>query len=342
MSLEKRRLGTTGMTITTGGVGTFAMGGAGFINSWGPQDDQRSIATICHAVEGGVNWIDTAPHYGFGHAEEIVGRALREIPTVDRPYVFTKGGIVFDTNKPFAAPEFNLQPKFIRREVEDSLRRLQVEQIDLYMFHWPDRTGTRIEESWAEMVRLIDDGKVGAAGVSNFNVELLDRCEAIRHVDLLEPPFSLIRREAGGDVIPWCAKNGTGVIVYQPLQAGILTDGMSHDVVAEFPENDERRPGGLLGDEFREPAFSRSLALRDALRPIASRHGTTVIQVALAWTVAWPGVTAAIIGARGPEEVDGYLGGLVRLTPEDLGEISEAIVSTQAGGGPAMPNPASR
>ncbi|MGP8160263.1 MAG: aldo/keto reductase [Candidatus Dormibacteria bacterium] len=334
MSLEKRRLGTTDMSLTTVGIGTFAMGGGNYRYSWGPQDDQRSIDTIRYAVEHGVNWLDSAPIYGLGHAEEVVGRALRDIPAADRPYVFTKAGMVFDPSKPFEDPEFNLRPESLRRELEDSLRRLKVECIDIYMLHWPDRIGTRLEDSWAQMVRFIDEGKVRAVGVSNFTVELLESCEAIRHVDMLQPPLSLIRREAGADVIPWCDAHGTGVVVYQPLQAGILTDTMSAELLASFTGEDLRRPQ----PEFQEPNFSRELALRDALRPIAGRYRSTVVAVAVGWTLAWPGVTGAIVGARSPQEVDGYAElGSLHLTPQDLAEIAEAIVSTQAGGGPAAP-----
>ena len=202
------------------------------------------------------------------------------------------------------------------------------------MLHWPDRIGTRLEDSWAQMVRFIDEGKVRAVGVSNFTVELLESCEAIRHVDMLQPPLSLIRREAGADVIPWCDAHGTGVVVYQPLQAGILTDTMSAELLASFTGEDLRRPQ----PEFQEPNFSRELALRDALRPIAGRYRSTVVAVAVGWTLAWPGVTGAIVGARSPQEVDGYAElGSLHLTPQDLAEIAEAIVSTQAGGGPAAP-----
>jgi aryl-alcohol dehydrogenase-like predicted oxidoreductase len=330
MSLERRRLGTTDLQISTVGLGAWAIGGEWF-HGWGPQDDGASIAAIRHAVEAGVNWIDTAAIYGLGHSEEVVGRALREIPLDDRPYVFTKGGVIADPSRPFDAPVRNLEPSMIRREVEGSLARLGIDRIDLYQFHWPDESGTPIEDSWAEMGRLVDEGKIRHAGVCNFDVDLLARAEAIRHVDTLQPPFSLIRRDSGGAEIPWAAEHRTGVIVYSPMQSGILTDTFSANRVAAMAETDWRR----RAPNFNEPALSQNLALRDALRPIARRHGTTVAAVAIGWVLAWPGVTGAIVGARSPEQVDGWIGGgTVRLTEDDLAEIASAATRLGAGSGP--------
>ena len=240
-TLQTRRLGTTDLEITTVGFGAWATGGGGWAYGWGPQDDEGSIAAIRRAVDSGVNWIDTAAIYGLGHSEEVVGRALREIPAADRPHVFTKGGMVPDRGRPYADPQRTLQPASIRRELEASLRRLGVEQIDLYQFHWPDETDTPIEDSWAEMVRFVEEGKVRAIGVSNFDVALLERAEAMRHVDSLQPPFSLIRRDSGADVIRWAAAHGTGVIVYSPMQSGILTDTFSAERVAAMADDDWRR-----------------------------------------------------------------------------------------------------
>lgn len=331
MTLTTHRLGTTDLEITTVGFGAWAIGGGGWAHGWGPQDDSRSIAAIHEAVRRGVNWIDTAAIYGLGHSEEVVGRALRGIPTAERPLVFTKAGMVADPARPYDEPQRTLQPASIRREVEASLARLGVERIDLYQFHWPDAIGTPIEESWGEMGRLVDEGKVRAAGVSNFDVALLDRAEAIRHVDSLQPPFSLIRRDSGGDVIPWAAAHGTGVIVYSPMQSGILTDTFSTERLAAMAGDDWRR----WSEHFLEPNLSRNLALRDALRPIAQRHGATVSAVAVAWTLAWPGVTAAIVGARDAAQVEGWIGaGSLRLAEEDLAEITRAVIRTGAGSGP--------
>jgi aryl-alcohol dehydrogenase-like predicted oxidoreductase len=283
--LLTRPLGTSGLRITQVGFGAWAIGGGGWAYGWGNQDDADSIAAIQHAVARGINWVDTAAIYGLGHSEEVVGQALRQIPAAERPYVFTKGGMVPDPARPFEEPQRNLRPESIRKEVEASLRRLGVERIDLYQFHWPDAVGTPVEESWGEMARLIDEGKVRAGGVSNFDVRLLERAERIRHVDSLQPPFSLIRRQAAADVIPWSAAHGTGVIAYSPMQSGILTDGFSRDRVDRMSAEDWRR----RSVEFQEPLLSRNLALRDALRPIAARHGVSVAAVAVAWTLSWPG-----------------------------------------------------
>jgi aryl-alcohol dehydrogenase-like predicted oxidoreductase len=331
MTPNKRRLGTTDLEITTVGFGAWAIGGGGWAYGWGPQDDAGSIASIRHAVSRGINWIDTAAIYGLGHSEEVVGRALREILASERPYVFTKGGMIADRERPYDEPTRDLRPESIRREVEASLRRLGVERIDLYQFHWPDAIGTRVEDSWHEMARLVDEGKVRAAGVSNFDVPLLERAESVGHVDSLQPPFSLVRRDAAGDVIPWAAAHGTGVIVYSPMQSGLLTDTFSAKRLTAMADDDWRR----RSPQFTEPQLSRNIALRDALRPVAQRHGVTVSAVAVAWTLACPGVTAAIVGARSPEQVDGWIAaGSLDLDASDLAEIGRALRSTGAGSGP--------
>jgi aryl-alcohol dehydrogenase-like predicted oxidoreductase len=333
-TLTTRRLGATDMEITTVGFGAWAIGGGDWVFGWGPQDDAESIATIRHAAERGINWIDTAAVYGLGHSEEIVRQALEEIPAAERPHVFTKCGLVWDERDRMASPKQVLRPESIRRECEASLRRLGVERIDLFQFHWPDETGTAVEDSWAEMARLVDEGKVGAAGVSNFDVSLLERCEALRHVDSLQPPFSIIRRQTAEREIPWCAAHGTGVIVYSPMQSGLLTDRFSEERVRTLAEDDWRR----RSSDFNQPKLSRNLALRDALRPIAGRHGATVAEVAIAWTLAWTGVTGAIVGARTPEQVDGWIdAGSIELTREDLEEIASIVQNTGAGSGPALP-----
>jgi aryl-alcohol dehydrogenase-like predicted oxidoreductase len=334
MKLLIRPLGTSGLQITQVGFGAWAIGGGGWAYGWGTQDDSDSVTAIKHAVASGINWVDTAAVYGLGHSEEVVGRALREIPLTERPYVFTKGGQVSDPSRPFAEPQRNLRPESIRKEVEASLRRLGVDRIDLYQFHWPDNIGTPIEESWAEMVRLIDEGKVRAGGVSNFDVGLLERAERVRHVDSLQPPFSLIHRQSGADVIPWSAAHGTGVIVYSPMQSGILTDTFSRERVDRMDDDDWRRRNA----EFNEPLLSRNLALRNSLRRIAARHGVSVSAVAIAWTLSWPGVSGAIVGARSPRQVDGWIAaGNLALEAQDLDEIAAAVEKTQAGVGPAQP-----
>jgi aryl-alcohol dehydrogenase-like predicted oxidoreductase len=334
--LPTRPLGSSGLDITTVGFGAWAIGGGGWSYGWGPQDDTASLAAMRRALELGVNWIDTAAVYGLGHSEALVGRLLRELPPNDRPFVFTKGGLIWDEQSRMKEPRRVLKPESIRTEVEASLRRLGVERIDLYQFHWPDDTGTPVEASWEAMRRLVEEGKVRAAGVSNFDVSLLQRCEAIGHVDSLQPPFSLIRREAGEREIPWCAENHTGVICYSPMQSGLLTEDFSISRVAAFAVDDWRRRSA----EFQYPRLSRNLALRDALQPIARRYGATVSAVAIAWVLAWPGVTGAIVGARSAEQVGGWIGAAtLELSAADLNSIASAIARTGAGAGPLRPAP---
>jgi len=334
MTLPKRPLGLSDVSITVTGFGAWAIGGGDWAYSWGPQDDNVSIASMRHALDSGINWIDTAAVYGLGHSEEVVGRLLHELPASPRPLVFTKCGLVWDEQKPYAEARRLLKAESIRRECEDSLRRLGVQHIDLYQFHWPDETSTPVEESWAEMARLVEQGKVRMAGVSNFDVSLLERCESILHVDSLQPPFSLIHRDVAAREIPWCAEHGTAVVCYSPMQSGLLTDNFTAERVAKLSQDDWRRRNG----DFREPNLSRNLALRDALRPMAKRYNTTVSAVAVAWVLAWPGVTGAIVGARSPQQVDGWIGAAtLKLSVSDLQEIADAIARTGAGSGPTMP-----
>jgi len=332
--MRTRPLGRGGPEITPVGLGTWAMGGP-WAFGWGPQSDEASIAAILRAVERGVRWIDTAAVYGVGHSETVVGRALARIAPADRPLVFTKGSRIVDPGDPSSEPTDDLRPETIRGQVEDSLRRLGVERIDLYQFHWPDRaTGTPIEDSWGELGRLADEGLVRWVGVCNFDVALLARAEAIRHVDSLQPPFSLLRRDAGGEAIPWAREHATGVIVYSPMQSGILTDTFSPARVAAMAPDDWRRRSPF----FAEPALGRALVLREALRPIAARHGVPVSAVAVAWTLAWPGVTGAIVGARDPDQVDGWAPAMhLALDDGDLAEIAAAVERTGAGSGPVRP-----
>ncbi|HEY8233461.1 MAG TPA: aldo/keto reductase [Vicinamibacteria bacterium] len=330
-SLPRRTLGTNGPEITTVGFGAWAAGGGGWSFGWGHQDDADSIAAIRHAVSRGVNWIDTAAVYGLGHSEEVVGRAIAELPRAERPLVFTKCGLRWNPNDPMEVSARDSSPARIRTECEDSLRRLGVEAIHLYQFHWPDQLGTPLADSWGEMARLQDEGKVRFIGVSNYDVAGLEGCKAVRHVQSLQPPFSMIRRDVGATEIPWCRAQGTGVIVYSPMQSGILTDAFSKERVAAMASDDWRK----RGPQFQEPSLSRNLALRDALRPIAARHAVSVSAVAVAWALAWPGVTGAIVGARSPEQVDGWIAAAsLRLEPSDLAEIRAAIERTGAGSGP--------
>jgi aryl-alcohol dehydrogenase-like predicted oxidoreductase len=330
MDLQIRSLGRSELQITAVGFGSWAVGGGGWSFGWGPQDDDDSVRAITHAVDRGVNWIDTAAVYGLGHSEEVVGRAVAAIPAADRPLIFTKCGLKWDPANPMIPAARNSEPASLRLDVEASLRRLAVDRIDLFQIHWPDELGVPIEDSWGEMARFVDEGKVRAIGVSNFDVALLERCEAVRHIDSLQPPFSLIRPGAGADLIPWAAAHGTGVIVYSPMGSGILTDSFSRERVAAMADDDWRRNSS----SHQEPGLTRNLALRDALRPVAARHGTTVSAVAVAWALTQPGVSGAIVGARTPDQVDGWLpAGSLVLTPADLAEIASAV--SRLGVGPA-------
>jgi aryl-alcohol dehydrogenase-like predicted oxidoreductase len=331
VTLPTRELGQFGPFITEVGFGAWAIGGGGWAYAWGPQDDTESVAAIKHAVARGINWIDTAGVYGYGHSEEVVGRAVREIPVSDRPFVFTKGGMSWYEHDRFREPLRDLRPATIHAEVDASLRRLGVDHIDLYQFHQIDETGTPIEESWDALAREVAAGKVRYAGVSNFSVELLERAEEVRHVDSLQPPFSIINREAGGELFKWAREHGTGVIVYSPMQSGLLTGGFSAQRMTRLATDDWRKRDA----HFQEPNLSRNLALVEALKPIAARLGASLPELAVAWVLGWSGVTGAIVGGRSPEQVDGWIEAPQRkLTKEDMDDIAKAIVATGAGSGP--------
>jgi aryl-alcohol dehydrogenase-like predicted oxidoreductase len=333
-ALPTRPLGRTGMDITRVGFGSWAVGGADWAVGWGHQEDADSIAAIRHAVARGINWIDTAAVYGLGHSEEVVAEALRGIPQGERPYVFTKCGLVWDAaNRAAPLRQVGAAPS-IRREVEDSLRRLRVERIDLYQMHWPAEDGTPLEAYWQTLLELKQEGKVRAVGLSNHNAAQLAAAERLGHVDTLQPPFSAIRRKVAAEELPWCAANGTGVIVYSPMQAGLLTGAFTEERAARLPKDDWRSRNA----EFTGEALRRNLKLVAALRPVAERHGTSVAAVAIVWTLAWPGVTGAIVGARGPAQVDGWLdAAALELTGVDMAEIGAAIGATGAGEGPSVP-----
>jgi aryl-alcohol dehydrogenase-like predicted oxidoreductase len=319
------------MDVTAVGFGAWAIGGTGWRYGWGDQDDDNSIAAIRHAVEVGVNWIDTAAVYGHGHSEEVVGRALRDIPAGDRPFVFTKCAQRREDDPSGRSVHSR---ESIRAECEASLGRLGIERIDLYQLHQPPDDDTPYEESWAAMLELVDEGKVRAVGVSNYDVDALSRCEALGHVGTLQPPFSLIERSAGAEVIPWAGEHETGVIVYSPMQAGLLSGAFTRERAESFPENDWR----TADENFREPRLSQNLLLQEALRPIAVRHDTTAASVAIAWTLSWPGVTAAIVGARSWSQVDGWIGAsTLELDERDLSDLKSALQITGAGRGPLSP-----
>jgi aryl-alcohol dehydrogenase-like predicted oxidoreductase len=325
--VRTRRLGDTGPELTTVGFGAWAIGGP-WRFGWGEVDDDESVAAIRHAVERGVNWIDTAAVYGLGHSEEVVSRALAPYRVGEDVFVFTKCGRRWE-GRPEGVIENDLQPESIREECDRSLRRLGLERIDLYQFHWPDwMTGTAVEESWGTMVELVDEGKARWIGVANFDTEQLDRCEAIRHVDSVQPPLSLLARGARRTVVPWAAVHGTGVIVYSPMGSGLLTGAFDRERVAGLDPNDWRRESPA----FREPALGRNLELVERLRGIADGLEATLPELVVAWALAQTGVTAAIVGARAPRHVDGWIGASeLELSSEVLDELHEAVTVSGAG-----------
>jgi aryl-alcohol dehydrogenase-like predicted oxidoreductase len=323
--VRTRRLGSTDLELTAVGFGAWAIGGP-WKFGWGEVDDHESVLAIGHALDHGVNWIDTAAVYGLGHSEEVVGRAIRG--RSDRPFVFTKCGRSW-YGRPDGEIVNDLRPASIRHECEQSLHRLGVGSIDLYQIHWPDwSTGTPLEESWATMAALVEEGKARSIGVSNFDVEQLERCEAIRHVDSLQPPLSLLDRGARATVVAWAKSHGTGVITYSPMASGLLTGTFDRDRIAAMDPGDWRRHSPI----FQEPLLGRGLELVERLQPIADRLGVGVGALAVAWVLAQAGVTAAIVGARLPHQVDGWLPAAdLELDAETLGEIDAAIAATGAG-----------
>ena len=332
MEIAQAEFGTTGMRLTRVGFGAWALGGGDWAFSWGSQDDELSVRAIQAALELGVNWIDTAAVYGLGHSEEVVARALAGVPRSEQPFVFTKCGMVWDAADRTSEPQLVGRPESIRKELEASLRRLGRDVIDLYQMHWPAADGTPLEEYWGCLLELKKEGKVRAVGLSNHDPEQLGRAEAMGHVDSLQPPFSLIRREAAADVIPWCAQHSTGVIVYSPMQAGLLSGAFSWDRAASLRPDDWRS----RDPEFNGERLTRNLELAAALEPIAERLGSTVAAVAVAWTLSWPGVTAAIVGARSQEQVRGWIDAPnLHLSSSDLDRIAEAASLT--GAGPTRP-----
>ena len=332
-SLPVRRLGRTDMHITRVGFGSWAVGGDWAVG-WGNQDDRDSVAAIRRAVERGVNWIDTAAIYGVGHSEEVVAEALAGIPKSERPYVFTKCGLIPHPTDRNALPSRIGAPASLRRELEDSLSRLRVDHIDLYQMHWPTEDGTPLEVYWQVLLDLKREGKVAAVGLSNHSAQQLAAAEALGHVDTLQPPFSAIRRDVAVAELPWCAQHETGVIVYSPMQAGLLSGGFTAERAAALPANDWRS----RNDNFKPPALARNLAVAEIMKGIADRRHTSVAAVAVAWTLAWPGVTGAIVGARRPAQVDGWIDAAsLSLTKAELAEIAGVIDRTGAGSGPAEP-----
>jgi aryl-alcohol dehydrogenase-like predicted oxidoreductase len=322
--METRKLGNSDIKITPVGFGAWAIGGSGWEFAWGPQDDGDSIAAIHRALELGVNWIDTAAVYGMGHSEEIVARALKEWRG-PRPHVFTKCVLRWD-EKGNIRQEFSAAS--IRRECEDSLRRLQVETIDLYQIHWPpEDNGPGLEEAWQTLAALKKEGKVRWIGVSNFNAQQLQRAEKIAPVTSLQPPYSLIRRRIEEQTLPDCEKRGIGVIVYSPMASGLLTGAMTRERAAALPPDDFRS----RNPEFREPQLSKNLELVERLRQIGARHGRTPGEVAIAWTLRHPAVTGAIVGARNAKQAEGVMrAGELKLSAGEIAEIEGVAAAVSA------------
>jgi aryl-alcohol dehydrogenase-like predicted oxidoreductase len=333
-SLPVQPLGRTDMSITRVGFGAWAIGGGDWAVGWGAQDDKASIAALRHAVERGINWIDTAAVYGLGHSEEVVRRALAELPADGRPFVFTKCGMVWNEQDRREMPKQVGAPASIKRELEASLRRLGVERIDLYQMHWPAGDGTPLEGYWQTLLDLKREGKVRAVGLSNHDAQQLAAAEKLGHVDTLQPPFSAIRRNVAAAELPWCAEHGTGVIVYSPMQSGLLSGRFTPERAAKLGADDWRS----RNPDYQGEKLTKNLALADALKPIAQEHQTSVAAVAVAWTLAFRGVTGAIVGARSPEQVDGWLDAArLQLTAANLESIANVIESTGVGSGPARP-----
>src|SRR6266581_941783 len=309
--IKAKRFGSSDLFITPVGFGAWAIGGSGWEFGWGEQDDKASVAAIHRALELGVNWIDTAAVYGMGHSEEIVAFALKTWRG-PRPYVFTKCGLRWDEQ---GRVHGNLNADSIRRECEDSLRRLDIDVIDLYQIHWPTE---ELEGGWSAMAQLQKEGKVRWIGVSNFNVEEMRRARAIAPITSLQPPYSLVRREVEQEILPYCRSNGIGVIVYSPMASGLLTGAMTRERAASLPDSDWRS----RDMEFVEPKLSKNLALVERLRAVGEEYGRPPGQVAIAWILRNPAVTAAIVGARNAEQVEKNVGAVeLRLTDEDVEEI---------------------
>ncbi|WP_326595570.1 aldo/keto reductase [Streptomyces sp. NBC_01803] len=337
------------MKISRTGFGAWAIGGGGWRFTWGATDDAESVAAIRRAVALGVNWIDTAAVYGLGHSETVVGRALASLPPDERPYVFTKAGLVWNEAQPLSAPYRIMRPESVRREVDASLRRLGVDHIDLYQVHWPDTgesldwdtlggdgtaspNATPLAEYWQVMADLRQAGKVRAIGLSNHGVAQLAEAEAIAHVDAIQPPFSALDRSAAPEVA-WAREHGTAVIAYSPMASGLLTGAFSAERVAALPADDWRRAHPDFTDRLPE-----NLAVADVLGTIAEQRGVPVPAVAVAWTLAWPGVTGAIVGARTPAQVADWAGaGHLHLGEEELAAIARVLGRTGAGTGPFRP-----
>ena len=317
--MQRRKLGYTDLKLTTIGLGTWAMGGP-WQFGWGPQDDDEAIAAILTALEVGINWIDTAPVYGCGHSEELVGKALRQ--TSQKPFIATKCGLLWNDKREKVSC---LKSESIREECHASLRRIGVEVIDLYQMHWPEPEED-VAQAWEEMARLAEEGKVRYIGVSNFNIGQIKRIEKIAPIASLQPPYSMLNREVEDELLGYCAENNIGVVAYSPMQRGLLTGKFSQERLADLPLDDHRK----RMPDFQEPQFTATLQLVDQLRPIAKRNGRTLAQLAISWVLRRSEVTAAIVGARRPEQIaETAAASDWALSQEDIEEIEQLLAEHQ-------------
>jgi len=313
INMQTRQLGHSDLKITPLGIGAWAMGGAGWAFSWGPQDDNDSIAAIRAGLDHGLNWIDTAAIYGLGHSEEVVARAV--VGFSPKPYVFTKCARVWDSAGQIGKC---LKKDSVERECEASLKRLKVDTIDLYQIHWPE-PDEDLEEGWEALVRLKEAGKVRNIGASNCNASQLARISQLALPTSLQPPYSLVTPEIEESILPYCGQHNIGVIVYSPMRNGLLSGTMTKERVATLPEDDVRR----RMPAFQEPNLTRNLALVEKLRAIGARHGRTPGEVAIAWTLRRPEATAAIVGLRNASQIHGVIGAAdFRLTEAEIAEIA--------------------
>ena len=299
--MNTRPLGNSDLHITPIGFGAWAIGGGEWQFGWGDQDDHVSIAAIHRALELGVNWIDTAAVYGLGHSEEVVARALADWPG-RKPYVFTKCGMIWDAERKV---DYSLHAASVRSECENSLRRLKVDAIDLYQVHWPADALAETEEGWRELANLQREGKIRWIGASNFNLDELQAVQHIAPVTSLQPPYSVIRRVAEIELLPYCQSQNIGVIAYSPMASGLLSGAMTRERIAALPLNDWR----TRNPEFQEPNLSRNLAIAQRLRAVGQHHGRSAAEVDIAWVLRHPAISGAIVGARNPQQVEGFIGG---------------------------------
>ncbi len=310
--MQKRKLGKNGPELTTIGFGAWAIGGA-WLYGWGKQDDDTSVKTIRKGLDLGINWIDTAAVYGLGHSEEVVARAIAG--NRDKVFIATKCGLVWNDK---GKTRFNSGPESIRNQVEESLKRLNTDYIDLYQIHWPDPK-TPVEKSWEVMTWLKEEGKVRYIGVSNFDVPLIEKCERITHIDSLQPPYNLLTRDVEHKILPYCEQNGIGVIAYSPMLSGLLTGKFN---IAKVAKDDWR----IYGEQFKEPYLTKNLNFVDSLKPIAKKYGKTVGQLAIAWVLKHSAVTSAIVGARYPDQVTENVAAVdFEMESEDILEIEELL-----------------